>query len=424
MSAVLEQPYWQVTAPRPTLPLERELPERTDVAVIGGGYTGVSAARTLARHGLDVTVLEAETLGWGASTRNGGFVLPGFKLGAAALLRRFGPERARALYDASRESLHFVERLVSDEDIACELRRCGHVSLASRPSHYRHLAESQALHAHAFAHETTLVPVHRLGEVIGSSMYHGALLDPEAWSLHPAKFFWGLAAAAHRSGARLLEHTPVQSVRRVADGFALDAGGRQLRARQLIVATNGYSGPAYPALRRRIIPLVSYLIATAPLGDSLAEALIPAARVLSDTKNLLFYFRLSEDRRLLFGGRVAFGPTTPAESARHLAAGMRAVFPQLRDVQVEYTWSGKVAFTLDQLPHAGVWDGVHYALGYCGHGVAMATYLGARLGAKLAGHGDLLPFSDMGFPPVPLHASLPLALPLVGAWYRIVDRLG
>jgi glycine/D-amino acid oxidase-like deaminating enzyme len=137
--------------------------------VIGGGYTGVSAARALARRGLDATVLEAETLGWGASTRNGGFLLPGFKLGTAALLKRFGPERARALYDASRESLRFVERLVADEGIACDLRRSGHVSLASRPSHYRRLAESQALRAGAFGHETTLVPPHRLGEVIGST---------------------------------------------------------------------------------------------------------------------------------------------------------------------------------------------------------------------------------------------------------------
>jgi glycine/D-amino acid oxidase-like deaminating enzyme len=420
---MLEQPYWQVTAPRPALSLERELPEQTDVAVIGGGYTGVSAARTLARHGLKVAVLEAETLGWGASTRNGGFVLPGFKLGAQALLKRFGLERARALYEASRESLRFVERLVADEGIDCELRRCGHVSLAWRPSHHRRLVQSQALYARTFAHETTLVPSDRLGDVIGSPIYHGGLLDPEAGSLHPAKFFWGLAEAAHRAGAGLFEHTRVRSIDRAPGGFSLDTGERRLRAREVIVATNGYSGPAHPALRRRIIPLGSYLIATEPLEPSLAAELIPGARVLSDTKNLLYYFRLSEDRRLLFGGRVAFGPTSTAEAARHLATGVRAVFPQLRDVQVEYTWSGKVAFTRDQLPHAGVWDGVHYALGYCGHGVAMATYLGARLGSTLAGRGDLLPFSDLGFPSLPLYDGRPWFLPLVGAWYRAVDRL-
>ena len=421
---MLEQPYWQVSALRPILSLDQELPEQTDVAVIGGGYTGVSAARTLARHGLNVTVLEAETLGWGASTRNGGFVLSGFKLGTAALLKRFGPERARALYEASRESLRLVEQLVAEEGIDCEFRRCGHVSLAYRPSHYRRLAESQALHARVFDHATTLVPRDRLDQVIGSVLYHGGLLDPEACSVQPAKYFWGLAAAAQRAGARLVERAAVRSIGRVPGGFTLGIGRRQLRAREVIVATNGYSGPAHAALRRRIIPLGSYLIATTPLGNALADELVPQARVLSDTKNLLFYFRLSEDRRLLFGGRVAFGPTSAAEGARHLAAGMRGVFPQLRDTAVEYTWSGKVAFTMDQLPHAGVWDGVHYALGYCGHGVAMATYLGARLGAMLAGRGDLLPFSDLGFPAVPLYDGRPWFLPLVGAYYRVVDRLG
>jgi glycine/D-amino acid oxidase-like deaminating enzyme len=338
------------------------------------------------------------------------------------LLRRFGPERARALYEASRESLRCVERVVTEERIDCEFRQCGHVSLAYRPSHYHRLAESQALMARVFDHETTLVPRERLDQVIGSPLYHGGLLDPEARSLHPAKYFCGLAAAAERAGARLIEHTAVRSIGRAPGGFTLALDRRQLRAREVIVATNGYSGPTHPALRRRVIPLGSYLIATAPLGD-LADQLIPQARVLSDTKNLLFYFRLSEDRRLLFGGRVAFTSTSPADAAHHLAEGMVRVFPQLRDTAVEYTWSGKVAFTMDQLPHAGVWDGVHFALGYCGHGVAMATYLGARLGAKLAGRGDLLPFSDLGFPRVPMYNGRPWFLPLVGAWYRMVDHL-
>jgi glycine/D-amino acid oxidase-like deaminating enzyme len=420
---VLEQCYWQLTAPRPTPSPGDDLPEHTDVAVIGGGYTGVSAARTLAQHGVDVTVLEAETLGWGASTRNGGFVLPGFKLGAAALLERFGPERARALYDASRESIDFVERLVVDESIDCGFRRSGHVSLAARPSHLRRLAESQALRARAFAHQTTLVPADRLAEVIGSTRYHGALVDAEAGALHPAKYFSGLAAAARRAGARLLEHSAVQSIARAPGGFVLGLGARRLRAREVIVATNGYSGPVLPALRRRIIPLGSYLIATEPLEPSLAAELIPGGRMVSDTKNLLYYFRLSDDRRLLFGGRVAFSPTSLSDAARHLAAGMREVFPRLRRAPVTHVWSGKVGFTMDHLPHAGAWDGVHYAAGYCGHGVAMATYLGARLGAALAGHGDLRPFSDLPFSAVPLYRGRPWFLPLAGAWYRAVDRL-
>ncbi|MGH7535055.1 MAG: NAD(P)/FAD-dependent oxidoreductase, partial [Gemmatimonadales bacterium] len=246
---MLERSYWQDTARSEPLPLAPELPERTDVAVIGGGYTGVAAARAIARRGGDVTLLEAETLGWGASTRNGGFVLPGFKLGAAELLARFGLESGRAWYEASRESVRFLERLIAEEGIDCEFRRSGHVSLAYRPSHFRRLAQSQALRARVFAHPTTLIPPDRMGEVIGSPMYHGALLDPEAGSLHPAKYFWGLARAAHKAGARLLEHVTVRSIDRAPGGFSLDTGqGRRIRAREVIVATNGYSGPAHPAL--------------------------------------------------------------------------------------------------------------------------------------------------------------------------------
>lgn len=189
-----------------------------------------------------------------------------------------------------------------------------------------------------------------------------------------------------------------------------------------MVATDGYSGPVHPELSRRVIPIGSYIIATAPLEEGLARELIPKNRVMSDTKNLLFYFRLSADHRMVFGGRASFTPTTTVESAQILAQGMRAVFPQLAAVPIEYSWSGTVGFTFDQLPHAGRLDGVHYALGYCGHGVAMATYLGARVGDAIAGRGDLLPFSELGFPTVPFYRGRPWFLPAVGAYFRLVDR--
>ena len=418
-----ERPYWHDSAPRADLGTEVPLPARTDVAIVGGGYTGVSAARALARRGVDVTVLERETLGWGASTRNGGFVLPGFKLGAGPLLRRFGAERARALYEASRESVRFLERLLKEERIDCEYRQCGHVSLALTPSHYRDLAVARDLLARVFGHEATLVPRERLREEIGSDTYCGGLLDPGAGSLHPAQYFWGLASAARRAGARLLEHADVRSLERAPEGFTLATNRGSLRARDVVIATNGYSGPVHPALRRRVVPVGSYIIATAPLDARLAAELIPRDRVLSDTKNLLYYFRLSKDRRMVFGGRVAFTPTPPEESARRLAEGMTTVFSQLRGMPVEYHWSGNVAMTVDFLPHAGQRDGVHFAMGYCGHGVAMATYLGARVGDTLSGAGDLRPFSELGFPRVPLYGGRPWFLPLVGAYYRLLDRL-
>jgi glycine/D-amino acid oxidase-like deaminating enzyme len=414
--------YWLDTAPAPPASAELELPSQTDVAVIGGGYTGVSAARTLARHGIDVTVLEAQTLGWGASTRNGGFVLPGFKIGAGELLAKQGAVRARALFDAARDAVRFLEDLVASEAIDCEYARCGYVALAYKAGHYAELERSAALLSRTFAYETELVPRDRLQSEIASDVYYGGLLEP-AGGIHPAKYFFGMAAAARRAGARLLEGVEVRQLRRTAGGFDLTTSRGKIRAREILVATNGYSGDVAPRLRRGVVPIGSYIIATAPLDTGVAAQLIPRRRVMSDTKNLLFYFRLTADNRLLFGGRASFTPTTTATSARILARGMTRVFPQLRGVPVDYSWSGKVGYTFDQLPHAGTMDGVHYAMGYCGHGVALATYLGARVGDAIAGKGDLVPFSDLRFPTMPFYRKRPWFLPLAGAWYRLADLL-
>ena len=431
-SALRERCYWLDTAPPPPPPppLARRsdaeaVPETTDVAVIGGGYTGVAAARALARHGVDVTVLEREALGWGASTRNGGFVLPGFKLGALALVRRFGVERARRLFEASVASVRFLEQLIAEAGITCDYARCGHISLASRPAHVRQMEAVQRLLASQFGYDTMLLPREQLREEIGSARYYGGLVDPSAGALHPAKYFAGLAAAAERAGARLVEHVEAQHLERTAGGFTVVTSRGRVRAREVVIATNGYSGALHPELRRRVIPIGSYIIATAPLAESLARELIPRRRMLSDTKHLLFYFRLSPppDARLLFGGRASFTPTTTHESARILADGMRSVFPQLAAVPVEYSWSGNVGFTFDQLPHAGRLDGVYYALGYCGHGVAQASYLGARVAEAIAGRDDLAPFSEIPFPAIPFYRGRPWFLPLVGEYFRWVDRL-
>lgn len=393
------------------------------MAVIGGGYTGVSAARTLARGGADVTVLERETLGWGASTRNGGFVLPGFKLGAEELLEKFGAERARRLFEASLASVRFLEEVIAEEAIACEYERCGHLSLASKPAHFRRLEASQRCLRREFGYETELLSPADLAAEVGSSLYHGGLLDRNAGGLQPARYFAGLAAAAERAGARLCESTEVLRLERSDGGFALATSRGRLRAREVLVATNGYSGAVHRALRRRVVPIGSYIIATAPLAESLARELIPRRRMLSDSKNLLHYFRLSSDRRLVFGGRASFTPTTTTESARILATDLTTVFPQLAAVPVEYSWSGNVAFTRDQLPHVGELAGTHYAMGYCGHGVAMATYLGARVAERIAGRGDLAPFAELGFPAIPCYRGRPWFLPLVGAYFRCLDRL-
>ncbi len=393
------------------------------MVIVGGGYTGLSAALALARRGVDVTVLERHTIGWGASSRNGGFVLPGFKPHVEVLARRIGTAEARRLFALSVEAVVGLETLIAEERIACGYARCGTVVLAARPGHLAGLERSRRFLRDELGHETTLLGASEVRGDIGSARYHGGLLDPFAGAVQPALLVEGLARAAARAGARLAEGVDVRSIGRGGQDHVVSTGTGTVRAREVLVATNGYTGAAVPALRRRVVPVGSYLIATAPLDPALAQRLVPHQRVLSDTKNLLYYFRLSPDGRMVFGGRAAFTPTSVARSAGILTRGMVEVFPELAGVPVEYAWGGQVAFTLDQMPHAGCLDGVRYALGYGGHGVAMATWLGTRVGAALAGAGEM-PRLTSPFRAVPLYSGAAWFLPLVGGYYRMRDMLG
>jgi glycine/D-amino acid oxidase-like deaminating enzyme len=418
---VIERSMWTEDA----LPVARtpaQVPERCDVAVVGGGYTGLAAARALARRGASVVVLERHTIGWGASGRNGGFVLPGYKPDIDALARRLGVDEARRLFRLSLEAVDSLERLIRDEGIACDYARCGTITLAARPRHLRALEESARLLRQSAGYETTLLGPGDLAAELGSARYHGGLLDPAAGSLHPGRYVRGLAVAAVRAGATILEGTNVLSVKPDGKGTVVRTEWGALRVRDVLVATNGYTGAAFPDLRRRVVSVGSYIIATRPLDAGLASRLVPRGRVFSDTKNLLYYFRLSPDRRMVFGGRAAFTPTPVDKAARVLTRGMVEVFPDLAGTAIEYAWGGQVAFALDQMPHAGRLGQLHYSLAYAGHGVAMSTWLGTRMGDALAGAGPL-PSIIPTLRPVPLYNGRPWFLPLVGAYYRVKDLL-
>jgi glycine/D-amino acid oxidase-like deaminating enzyme len=312
-----------------------------------------------------------------------------------------GPERARRMFKLSLDAMSFLAQLIAEEGIACDLVRCGSVMLAAKPRHLPALEQSSRFLREELGYETEILGGKEMARVIGSTRYHGALLDPTAYSLQPAKYVTGLVVAAER----------VQTDR-----------GR-LRAREVLAATNGYTPSALPKLRRRVVPIGSYIIATQPLEPRVAQRLIPGCRVLSDTKNLLYYFRLSPDGRMVFGGRASFTPASPRHSAAILKKGMQEVFPELADASVEYAWSGKVGYPIDHLPHAGRLDGVHYAMGYCGHGVALATYLGNRMGQVLAGVGEIPDLGGMRFKAIPLFEGFAWFLPIVGGYYRARDWL-
>ena len=424
--ALKETPVWLEGAVFPRTDPDRQLPEHADVAVIGAGYTGLAAARELARRGARVALLEARSPGWGASSRNGGMVLSGLKLDAGQLVAKFGLVAARRMFAASLAAIDCVEQIVRDEQIDCAFRRSGHLLVASKPAHFRAFAHEHNLLAREFGHATRLVPPGELAGEIGSATFHGGLVDESSAGVNPAHYVAGLARAAVRAGAQLFEQTPATGLRREGAGWCVSTPRGELRAGAVLAAGGAYTGAELPQLRRKIVPLGSYIIATAPLPEDLARALIPHDRMIFDTRHLLSYFRLTPDRRMLFGGRARFFPESPRmvrASAELLQRTMVAVFPQLRGVPVEHAWGGTLDVAFDLMPHMGQAGGLHYAIGYAGHGVAMASYLGVQLGAQLAGAPFENPFAGLPFPgaPLGLYDGRPWFLPLVGAWYKLLD---
>ncbi len=415
---------WQASMPALPDRSGRDLPDTVDVVVIGGGYAGITAARELARRGVGVSLLEAHTLGWGASTRNGGIVHAGYKWSARQLIKRYGEATGKALYQETLDSYALVKQLIADEAIDCDFRECGHLELAYAPSHVPELHHAQESLA-SVGVASTVVPRERIREEIGSDAYYGALAVEGSGLLHPGRYFAGLTEAAARAGADLHEGVRARSIRPEADGRFLVVTTRgAIRARDVFVATNGYTDGVVPSLRRRIIPIGSYIIASEPLPAGLAHELSPKGRAFFDTKNFLYYWHVSADGRMVFGGRASFLPTTIDRTAAILWRGLLEVHPQMADYRIEYAWGGNVGFTFDRMPHVGrTRDGVTYALGCCGTGVALMTNLGARVGAWLAG-GDAPALAKLRFPLVPApYEGRPWFLPFVGEWFRLQDRL-
>ncbi len=430
--SVKEKTFWMDSVAMPAADGSRALPESVDVAVMGGGFTGLSAARALAKNGAKVAVLEAETFGWGASSRNGGMVLAGLKLGVRDLLARYGREAAQRIYAASLDSIDCVEQIVREEGIACDFARYGHLEVACKPSHFQDLLRSAEVMAREFNHPVRVVPKSDLRSEIGSDLYHGGLVDEASAGVNPARYVAGLARAAERAGAVLHDRTRVEKVerhaRQGAKMFRISTSRGALWAREVFVGTSGYTGKATPVLRKKIIPIGSYIIVTEVLPEDLARQVSPRGRMIYDSKNYLYYFRLTPDRRILFGGRAAFFPETTNSiraSAEILRRGMLSVYPQLRDVKVEYAWGGTLDFAFDRLPHAGQLEGLYFALGYAGHGVAMATYLGTQMAEVICGKPDANPFAGLPFPgaPLGLYNGTPWFLPFVGAWYKFLDMV-
>lgn len=424
-----ERSFWLDTlTPEPAQTIA-PLPPRVDVAIVGAGFTGLSAALAVAKRGGSVTVLEQHVVGWGASTRNGGMVLTGLKWPIESLLAKFDRAGARALYEASLESIDCVEQIVREESIDCDFSRGGHLEVACKRSHLERFRRTADTLCRDFDRIVRVLDREELQSELASAAYHGGIVDDLSAGLNPARYAVGLARGACRHGAVVSERTHVQKIERThqagAAAFRVFTDRGSIIASDVFVATGAYTTDATPELRRCVVPVGSYVIATEPLGKSAAAALIPRSRMVFDSNNFLHYYRLTPDWRVLFGGRAAFLPAnehTVRESATILRQGMLGVFPQLRDASIEYAWGGSIDFTFDMLPHAGTIDGVRYAIGYAGHGVAMATYVGTKMARVIGGEADdALATGPVPAPPLGLSGARPWFLPFAGAWYKLVD---
>ncbi|MCB1743421.1 MAG: FAD-binding oxidoreductase [Gammaproteobacteria bacterium] len=423
------EPYWWEAA-RPTARAATPVPEQVDVAIVGSGYSGLSAALELARAGSRVCVFEQHELGWGASSRNGGMLSGEPKFASVAeLTRAYGSNRAARILDDGRATLDNLKEIVEREGIDCYLQQNGRFVGAHSPAAFRAL-ETRIRELETQGREGfELVPRTRMHEVTESTYYHGGLLEHAGGCLHPALYHKGLLEACARHGVTLCGHTRVAGVLRRGQEFELAVvsqnGQAAIRAREVVIGTNGYTGPLTPWHRRRLIPLGSYIIATEPLPVERVESMFRGFRTMSNTQRVLYYYRPSPDyTRVIFGGRASFRKTTDRDSSRTLYQYLCDVYPSLRGVRISHGWSGNIAFTFDHLPHMGIHDGMHYCMGCNGNGVQMMSYLGRQIALKILGRTNReCGFDGLSFQSRPLYNGNPWFLPVVGNWYRLRDRL-
>jgi glycine/D-amino acid oxidase-like deaminating enzyme len=416
-------PYWwdelEQRRPRIATPARQ-----VDAAVIGGGLTGLAAALELARSGCHVVVLERDIVGQGASGRNGGMVHPGVKVDVAALASMPG---GRALWDETVAAFEGLGALVGELGIDCAWHRCGHVELAHhgrRTAHLRSVADAYT----AIGERADFLNATEVRDEVGSSCFSGGLVVHRSAGLHPGRFAAGLAAVAESAGAVLHDYTEVLAIERAGAGHVVRTSRGPVRAREVVMATNGTTdGRLVPWLGRRVLGVGSFMVATEPLDPSIVSSVSPNGRMLFDTRNFLHYWRPSPDaRRILFGGRTSFAPVTVDRARDELHRALVAIHPQLAGVRVARAWGGQVALTADRMPHVGrhAGSGVVYAMGYCGTGVALSTHFGRCVGRWLAGTGDLPAFAGRRWPPVPSAAQVAGFLSIAGWWFRARDVLG
>ena len=417
-------PYWWEAAPRPKT-RERPLPAETDVVIVGSGYTGTSAGLTLARNGRGVLLLDAEDPGYGASSRNAGYVGRTLWYKFQPLMRKYGMDLAKQLAGQAVEAHNYTVKLIEKEQIRCFFNYSSRFIAAHTPSHYKKLAKDyEALRAAGIEMDIEMVPRERQHDEIGSDRYYGGIVLHGSGSVHPGLYHLGLLDRAVASGADVHGGTRVTNIARDRDGWYSVMTSRGLvRARDVIVATCGYTGPEMAWLRRRILPIRLFQIATEPLPKATLDQLIPRGRTILDSKINIYWIRRSpDDTRIILGGRTGIEEGGLTGKARALHAVMTEVFPDMKGVKITHCWEGQTGFTFDELPHIGVHDGIYYAMGYCGVGLPMGTYLGHVVGLKVLGNPEgRTPFDGQLFPARSYYQGKPWFLPALITYFNSID---
>lgn len=429
-------PFWWEQAPLDGTPAS-ELPEEVDVLVVGAGYTGLHAALQTARAGMKTLVLDSEQPGYGCSSRNGGQISTSIKYNYAQLVKRYGESLARDILTMGKASLDYVGEFVEQENIDCNFEVTGRF-------HGAHSARAFAQMAHeidqpnpVFDSDAYMVSREQQHTELGTDHYHGGMVFPHFAAVQPARYHAGTMERVRHAGATVLGHCGVESISskanpglnvgtKKAKRFQVQCARGTVAAEHIVIATNGYTGSLSPWQQRRVIPIGSYIIATESIDEGAMNHLFPTRRMLTDSRKLVYYYRPCPDhKRVIFGGRVSLTETDAKISGPKLHAEMCRLFPALADIKISHSWSGTVAYTFDSLMHCGEQDGMHYAMGYCGSGVGMASFLGKCIGEQIADTGSVeIPLAKIPFQTRPLYTGTPWFLAPSVWLYRMRDKTG
>lgn len=418
------EPYWWDRTPRPELAVN-DLPPSVEVAVVGSGYTGLNAAVVTARGGRSTLVLDSEDAGFGCSTRNGGQISTSVKPSLGELAKRYGSQTAFEVLKEGQTALSWIGDFIRNEDMDCDFMVPGRFHAAHSSRAFARLVRQVTSQPRGLEVPYRVVERGDQRAEIGTDSYCGGIVFEKHASLDPARYHQALLDLAVTAGAQVAAHSRVTSIEGSGQGFVLRTSRGEVRARDVVIATNGYTTGLTPWLRRRVIPIGSYVIATEPIEQGLMDRLMPTNRIVSDSRKVVYYYRPSPDRqRIVFGGRVSSTETNTRQSAIRLKRDLDRLFPELRDARISHSWMGYVAYTFDTLANAGKHDGMHYAMGYCGSGVSVASYLGMRTGQQVLGLKDgRTAFDGIPMATRPFYFGRPWFLPASVAWFRLMDGL-